>query len=759
MGWGSWKTAAGVALGLVAASVVGPVASAGAATTALVLAPGQVVTASPTSTLTAPADGRIRGSGFDATVTGVGWPAAVRVGGRTEVAGAGQRLVVFGVKVTEIVHTQTELTHVTLATATLDIGHDVLSMPLGPLDTAMRQHDFASSTPSGTAEATFAASVPAGTHHVDLVMSQANYSQRFSLWTLRRLPPDPAALYRPETGSYYVAASSKGAADIPISDPAGLSAPAAWSVRWAVLSEFSATTPTTPAPKATEAYLDVELLGTTSAEHDVPPVTDPYKFDFTTPLPGDRLTFTPTGGAPVQATLVPDRQAKGGLTDDGLFDALYDFVVPASTTAGTLSVVAGPITGEPCSYECTATTSAITLGAASVPLTFPDPPGALPKQRTPPWVGAPDPPTGTAAAGANTNEPAGSHLARAQVPTASGGFPIWLAVVLVLIVAGAAVATERVMQRQRARPAFVGGGPSVTVDGATVNATYRVDAHGREEVITDEPASADDVAPEPAAVRAIPPAGAERATDLAVLGEEGDLVVRVLGPVEITGWHPPDERRSVLEGLCTYLCLHPERPRSTEELLVAMEPVNDDRADGANKTLRNNLSRLRHAVGPQRFPEAVAAGGYRITSAVTDWGRFCGLVAAAKSPDGDGADELLTEALSHVRGVPFEGAPKGPYSWALDTGLVHQMIRAVVDAAHALSGHRLAAGDHVGAETAARLGQRASLEDFGLWHDLFAAVRAGGDLGALLRLRAEAARVLGKQMADALFEGTTPLSA
>lgn len=178
-------------VGILVAAGWSPAAGA-APKSAAVLGPGQVVTAAGAAGLTVPADGRIRGRQFDAVVTGVGWPADVQVRGHEAVAGSGRRLVVFSVTLTEGVGVGSLFAAGTRASASVEVGTTELSVPMGTLDRQLANTLSKTATASGT----FSVSVPAHQHHVVLAMTQDGFTQRFDLWTLRRLAPDPAVLYR-----------------------------------------------------------------------------------------------------------------------------------------------------------------------------------------------------------------------------------------------------------------------------------------------------------------------------------------------------------------------------------------------------------------------------------------------------------------------------------------------------------------------------------------------------------------------------------
>ena len=130
-----------------------------------------------------------------------------------------------------------------------------------------------------------------------------------------------------------------------------------------------------------------------------------------------------------------DTTGKGN-SDDGLFDATYSFLVPATLTTGTLEVAAGSFTGaEFTLYTAESGTTTLDVSApATLALSFPAP-VAEAAQRTPPWVGQPDPPTAVASSAPGSHGPDGS--------SGSHGFPIWAAIVILLVVAAGVVLVER----------------------------------------------------------------------------------------------------------------------------------------------------------------------------------------------------------------------------------------------------------------------------------------------------------------------------
>jgi len=153
--------------------------------------------------------------------------------------------------------------------------------------------------------------------------------------------------------------------------------------------------------------------------------------------------------------------------------------------------------------------------------------------------------------------------------------------------------------------------------------------------------------------------------------------VRVLGPVIIDGLVRPISRGPVTE-LLAFLALHPGQSFTTDELRSAI--WTDGRTEPKADTLYTYVSALRRSLPPG----ALVKSGTRftLTEAVTsDWSRFCTLVEAH-----DDRAERLGGALDLVRGPPFAGALSGrnaPYAWATD--LAHQMEVAVEKAGHELA--------------------------------------------------------------------------
>jgi len=208
--------------------------------------------------------------------------------------------------------------------------------------------------------------------------------------------------------------------------------------------------------------------------------------------------------------------------------------------------------------------------------------------------------------------------------------------------------------------------------------------------------------------------------------------ILIVGPVEASGWRSPPERAVVLELAC-YLALHRERPVSGEGLRAALRP--DGSKEQSAKTLRTYLSMLRKALGPDALPSR-PSGGYQLAGWVTtDWEHF---VALSRSDDIDDA----LEALSLIRGRPFESVPSGTYAWVFSEFLVSDMEVAIASVVTRAVEQLVQADDLERALGAVRQGLRAVTGDYGLW-ELYLSLAAQASPAALTRARSEARAALG----------------
>jgi hypothetical protein len=231
------------------------------------------------------------------------------------------------------------------------------------------------------------------------------------------------------------------------------------------------------------------------------------------------------------------------------------------------------------------------------------------------------------------------------------------------------------------------------------------------------------------------PSAAHGPGDTGAIDEECEHVeVRVLGPVEISGWKQAPQRAVVTELAC-YLVLHADRPVPADELRAAIWP--DDAREASAKSLRTYMSLLRKACGPENVPTGTAAG-YRIGSGVvSDWAQFQLLTRA------DAPANQLRSALEMVRGRPFSGVPANSFGWVFSELLVSQMEVAISEVAR-----RLAADPEALDTTwAIQQGLRAVPTDFGLWELRLSTAEIQGG-GELARARREAEAALGGDAAD-----------
>ena len=213
------------------------------------------------------------------------------------------------------------------------------------------------------------------------------------------------------------------------------------------------------------------------------------------------------------------------------------------------------------------------------------------------------------------------------------------------------------------------------------------------------------------------------------------VTVRVIGPVEITGWRKPQTREPQLAEILCYLAFHRDRPVRTAALRLALRPDLDDEI--TEETLRAYLSHLRRAVGPELLPHATK-DGYLVSKDVTsDWERF----SALTGPHSEVAH--LEEALGLVRGRPFADVAAGTFRW-VDAELVVSLIEtAVADAARRLAG-MVKTSDAERARWAVRQGLLAAPYDFELWR-LHVELAADRGAVAVARARKEAEAVLGDE--------------
>jgi hypothetical protein len=675
-----------------------------------VLAPGQVAEASAGFSGTAPADGRLRGADFSATMTEVAWPQSVSApGGTTYVAGPGRRLVAFTLSVTQASADSGLGNAPSGVSASLKVGTTTLPISMSTIDQQIAGGTSGSAQTTGTDS--FVASVPARSHDVELSLSEGGFTQSFDLWTLQRLPPTPVVLYRDPTSST-VTGSAAGPFHVNFTNPADrFSSSDDAQVQNAKLTYFSGASNTTPG-NPDQAYLVLELQSSDPSVQYGQPGWGHFFSGFS-PLAASLLTFTPNGASAVPATMdtADFSSTDAASDDDGLFDALYSFTVPATTTGGTVTVQPGTASGnEYVGFTGNGAAGPITISSpATVGLSFPAVPAAPAVQKKPLWVGAPLPETGLAAA------PAGDAASSAQTPSGSSGgtgFPIW-AVVLILALVAAGIVT---WQRMRRRPTAAVSIPS-TMDLAVSYATATPSSGG---VDVAEPVGE--------VLDALPVAVATPEPEAEVVRQGPRSLV--LGTPDAQGMKKTSERRVIAE-LFHYLARHDSHRRSAEQILVGLRPDAGADEDLTLKTIHTYLSELRACVGAEHLPSATVAGGYLLLEVTSDWADFVHLERQADATSGDEAWALRFQALALVRGVPFAGVPADSYQWVGAEHLVSTMTTAIARCARRLAAELLETGGAAGAEEAARAGLRGAPDDFELWRLGALAIDARGDRSAL----------------------------
>jgi DNA-binding SARP family transcriptional activator len=233
-----------------------------------------------------------------------------------------------------------------------------------------------------------------------------------------------------------------------------------------------------------------------------------------------------------------------------------------------------------------------------------------------------------------------------------------------------------------------------------------------------------------------------RSGGLAALLAGVDVIVRVLGEVEVvgrTGGRWDETRRlevarpKVLE-VIAYLAVR-DTAVEREDLEISLSPD----GTGAPKTVYNLISAARKVLGDELFP--VSDGRYRLSErVVTDYALFYELIAqAGETGDRQVRAELLAESLDLVMGEPFTGAGRG-FAWVgPHRGII---VAQVIDAAEELAEIHLAAGDWRAAEWAARKGLRAFPTDERMYRVLMRTASASGNVSGVHRVFRELGQVI-----------------
>jgi hypothetical protein len=252
------------------------------------------------------------------------------------------------------------------------------------------------------------------------------------------------------------------------------------------------------------------------------------------------------------------------------------------------------------------------------------------------------------------------------------------------------------------------------------------------------------------APNAAPPAhllpGSRMPVEVVLLGQ---VAVQAPGPLE------PD-RLALATELVVHLAAHPDGVH-TNVLAGAVWPR------GVSNEVRDaTLSRV-HAwlgTGEDGQPNLLTdpSGRLRLGPGVRiDWQVFRALFAlasqSASASDAQAETGYLEQALALVSGQFLDGRDSSRYAWLATGDVEYEVTATVADAAHRLSGLRLAAGDADGAMEAARAGLRLAFNDEILWRDLLTGANATGQEHVL---RAVVSEISARVALDAVMPRMAP---
>ncbi|MYS39624.1 LysM domain-containing protein [Streptomyces sp. KhCrAH-43] len=231
-----------------------------------------------------------------------------------------------------------------------------------------------------------------------------------------------------------------------------------------------------------------------------------------------------------------------------------------------------------------------------------------------------------------------------------------------------------------------------------------------------------ELSPQPARALPVPdPVRADEAPE-ASAGQTAAAgpVVRVLGPVEVTGaeGHIDSNRRTVATELVSWLALR-DVGATRHELDEVIAP-GGGRVE--NNTRNGRVREVRRWLGDAHYPKLNEQPDrkHRLVDVACDWRLFQDLTQQAAGADSNAERHLLRQALELVRGRPFTGIPPRRYAWAQT--LTQDMVSAIVDAADDLAVLCLDGGDAEGALWAAGRGLDSGREREVLWRHRFEAL-------------------------------------
>ena len=231
-------------------------------------------------------------------------------------------------------------------------------------------------------------------------------------------------------------------------------------------------------------------------------------------------------------------------------------------------------------------------------------------------------------------------------------------------------------------------------------------------------------------------------------GVQRRVMVRVLGPIDISGMARPFTRAWSLE-LVVYLAMH-RGGVSNEAWSTALWP---DRVM-APASLHSTASAARRSLGTSdtggdHLPHA--RGRLALGDGVqTDWDRFASLAGSDDPTDWKGA-------LALIRGRPFDGL-RSP-DWVILEGIAATIEAVVVDLACRYAQHCLEAHDAPGAEWASRQALRVSRYDERLYRALLMAADVAGNPAGVENVMAELVHLVADEVEpfDAIHPETAAL--
>ena len=640
--------ALGVTFATVTAAAVVAAGSASAAATRTVPAgAAQVVTESPV-TLAVPRDGRIDGYGYAGSVLGVATGPALG----PYRAASGQDLWAFGLR-----WDRTNLSSDQVSAAIIANG---IRTPL-PLPGRTRRR-------GDSGPVYWVASEPSAAPAVTVEVDSGGFAQTFSLTAMRRVGPQPAALYR-SPGHWETVVAVGQTVTLAAPDPADFLPHATLPITLHsfALTYFGPGGPTDTPPAGSNAWLTLNI---SSIDDNTATCAGTCFLYFFTALPADQVTLTLPGHRPETATVTPG--AGTDIAGEGVFPSAYSFPVSLRLTRATLSVHPQHIPAGP-AYS-SAPSHRVTTGPATFHLSVPAPvPATAPAGAAtrPAHYQAAITPTRPDTTTGNTRHQASGPTG--TNPRAGGGFPAWpLAAIILAVAAGAAAV---ILMRRRPHPANPTGGTSAPAWPAAPPSTNG--PHGPyappRTPSPPPPTSGSDAQPASTAPAPRPPPSTPDhrppiPIPLAVNLEppvppDGAVEIGVLGPIQVTGVADPAPVRGGALEIAAFLALHPERAWPAER--IAEEIGRGRRQPLKADTVRTYANSLRQTLGADRLPDATRTG-YTLTAIGTDWARFqtlTDILADLERTDPARVAQALASALALVRGAIVSDPDGHPYPW------------------------------------------------------------------------------------------------